>query len=59
MRGRGRVERRVEVFAQRRAERRLEAALDLDALDDRPGKGPARACVEDALQRRGLGLDRA
>ncbi len=57
MRRRGRIERRVEVFAQRRAERSLVAALDLDALDDRREK-VLRALVEDALQRARLGLDR-
>ena len=56
MGGRAAVERRVEVLAERGAERRLEAALDLELLHDRR-KEAAGGRVEHLLQGAGLGLD--
>ena len=50
------VERQVEIFAERRTQRGLIAALDLDLLHHRRKQVAARG-IEDLGQRAGLGLD--
>ena len=56
MGGRSAVERRVEVFAEGGAQRRLEAAIDLHLLQHGREQA-AGAGIEDARQRARLGLD--
>ncbi len=56
MRRRRRFERHIEVFAKRRAQRRLVAAFDRDLFEHRR-KQVAAGCVEDPGERARLGLD--
>jgi hypothetical protein len=52
------IERQIEIVAERRAQRGLVAAVDLDLLDHRREQVRTLAGIEHAGNRLGLGLDR-